>query len=323
VSAALRPSRVVILDDGYDHYEIETAILAGLPAELVLRPCRGQADAVLAAIADADAVLVRESPINAEALAAAPRLKGIVRYGIGTDNIDRATATSRRIVVANVPDYGTEDVADHALALLMAVARRVVSRDRHVRQGGWFVGTSEKIYRPMGKTLGLVGYGRIARTFERRMRAFGIGRVLVHDPFARTVDAVELVSMEHLCAQSDYISLHAPLSEATWHIISAERLALMRPQAILINTARGGLIDEAALIVTLKEGRIFGAGLDVFETEPPRPDNPLLGMSNVVLSDHAAWYSEESVADLQRKAAEEIVRILRGDRPSNWLNPWN
>ncbi|HRK23709.1 MAG TPA: C-terminal binding protein [Beijerinckiaceae bacterium] len=318
----LHPLRVVVVDDGYDSYDTERAVLAAAGATLELRPCRGQAERVVMAIADADAILVRESPVSAAAIAAAPRLRAIVRYGIGVDNVDRNAASERRIYVANVPDYGTEDVSDHALALLMAVARRIVTRDRAVRAGGWFTGSSEKMYRPFGRTLGLVGYGRIARAFERRMRALGVGRVLVHDPFADLPASAEAVTMERLCAESDYVSLHAPLTPATRHILNAARIALLKPTAIIVNTSRGPLIDEVALVEALSAGRIFGAGLDVFECEPPTRNNPLLTMTNVVLADHAGWYSEESVADLQKKAAEEVARILSGKPPRHWINPW-
>jgi D-3-phosphoglycerate dehydrogenase / 2-oxoglutarate reductase len=213
-------------------------------------------------------------------------------------------------------------VADHALALLLAVARRVVTRDRAVRAGGWYTGSSERMYRPAGKTLGLVGYGRIAQAFERRMRALGVKHVLVHDPFAVLPDTVEAASMEQLTARSDYVSLHAPLTEQTHQILSRDVIALMKPTAIVVNTSRGGLVDEQALGTALAAGRLFGAGLDVFEIEPPRPDNPLLTLSNVVLADHGGWYSEESMADLQRKATEEIVRVLGGNPPLNWINRW-
>lgn len=317
-----RSKRVVVIDDGYDHYDIERDLLAPLGAELVLAPCNGDPGAVAAAIGDADAVLVRESPITGAAIAASPRLAGIVRYGIGTDNIDIAEAARRRIYVANLPDYGTEDVSDHAMALLLAVARRIVTRDAYVRGGGWFTGSKEKIHRVAGKTLGLVGYGRIARAFERKMRGFGVSRILAYDPYAQLPAGVEAAAIEDICRKSDYVSLHAPLTPDTRHMLDAARLRLMKPTAIIVNTSRGALIDETALIEALRSGRIFGAGLDVFEDEPPARDNPLLGLPNVVLTDHAGWYSEESVAELQRKAAEAVREILLGRAPVNWVNRW-
>ncbi|MBQ0820358.1 C-terminal binding protein [Microvirga sp. HBU67558] len=315
--------RVTIIDDGYDQYDVEREVLARVGAEPMLVPCRGDAQAVVDAIRDADAVLVRESPVTAAAIAAAPRLKGIVRYGIGVDNIDRDAATARQIYIANVPDYGTEDVSDHAMALLLAVARRVPSRDAYVRGGGWYSGSREKMHRLAGKTLGLIGYGRIAQAFERKMRGFGISRVLASDPYADLPHGVEAASIEALCREADYLSLHAPLTPETRHLLNAEHLALLKPTAIIVNTSRGALIDEQALVAALQNGRVFGAGLDVLETEPPSTSNPLLKLPNVVLSDHAGWYSEESVAELQRKAAEEVARILSGQPPLNWTNRWS
>jgi D-3-phosphoglycerate dehydrogenase len=198
----------------------------------------------------------------------------------------------------------------------------VVTRDAFVRGGGWFSGTAERMYRLAGRTLGLVGYGRIARALERRMRGFGVTRVLVHDPLAELPDGVEPVSVDVLCREADVVSLHAPLTSRTRQIIDAGRLRLMKPTGILINTSRGGLLDEAALAAAIRDGRLFGAGLDVLDIEPPSPDNPLLKLPGIVLSDHTGWYSAESVAELQRKAAQEVARILSGERPVNWLNVW-
>jgi D-3-phosphoglycerate dehydrogenase len=315
--------RVVVIDDGYTDYEAERAALASVGARLDVRACGGDAASLLHELDDAQVLLVRESRIDAAAMAALPRLRGIVRYGIGVDNIDLAAAAQRRLFVANVPDYGTEEVADQALALLLAVVRRVATRDAAVRAGAWNVAAREPMYRIAGKTLGLVGYGRIARAVERRLRGFGVERVLVHDPFAGSLPAgVQAVTLDALCQDSDFISLHAPLTPQTRHAIDARRLALMRPTAVLVNTARGPLIDEAALADALRRGALLGAGLDVFEHEPLPAASPLHGLANVVLSDHTGWYSQESVRDLQAKAAAQAVRMLRGEPPLHWLNPW-
>ncbi len=315
--------RVVVIDDGYAGYEAERAALASVGARLEVCACGGDAGARLAELDGAQVLLVRESRIDAAAIAALPQLRGIVRYGIGVDNIDLAAAAQRRVFVANVPDYGTEEVADQALALLLAVARRVVTRDGAVRAGAWNVAAREPMYRIAGKTLGLVGYGRIARAVERRLRGFGVERVLVHDPFAQALPAgVQAVPLDALCQGSDFISLHAPLTPQTRHAIDARRLALMRPTAVLVNTARGPLVDETALADALRRGALLGAGLDVFEHEPLPAASPLHGLANVVLSDHTGWYSQESVRDLQAKAAAQAVRMLRGEPPLHWLNPW-
>jgi D-3-phosphoglycerate dehydrogenase len=313
---------VAVVDSGYDSYDIERRILAPFDAEVVLRACDRDESKVVEAVRDADAVLVRESPVTARAVAGMTCCKAIVRYGIGVDNIDQAAARERRIYVANVPDYGAEEVSDQAVALLLAVVRRVAARDRAVRTGAWNVSRNEKMYRVAGHTLGLVGYGRVARTFERKMRGMGVERVLIYDPFVRDAAGAEVVGLDTLCREADYVSIHAPLTPETHHLIDAGRLGLMKPTAILVNTARGPLIDEAALIAALRERRIFGAGIDVYESEPPRPDHPLFLLDNVVLSDHNGWYSEESVAELQTKAAQEVARVFRGEPPQHWLNRW-
>jgi D-3-phosphoglycerate dehydrogenase len=319
-----KPLHVVVLDDGYESYATEQSILAEIGATLILKPCHNDAAAVAAALVDADAALVRESPVTAAAIAGAHRCKAIVRYGVGVDGVDRAAAAERKIYVANVPDYGAEEVSDHAMALLLAVARYVVRRDREVRNGAWNVSSQEKMYRIAGRTLGLVGYGRIARTVERKMRGMGIGRVLVTDPYLNPGEklTVEPVDLKTLCAESDYISLHTPLTEETRHIIGKREIGLMKPTAILVNTARGPLIDEKALIDALQHKAIAGAGLDVFEREPLPAGSPLIRLENVVLSDHTAWYSEESVEELQSKAAMEVLRVLKGERPLHWVNRW-
>lgn len=314
------PRRVVVLDDGYPGYDTEAAIIAAAGAELLLRPCRGDAARAAAEMADADAVLVRETPVDAAAIART-RAKVIVRYGVGYDNIDTAAASARGIAVCNVPDYGTEEVSDHALALLLSAIRRIAEADRRVRAHGWGVPMDRKVYRIRGGTLGLVGYGRIGAAFHRKAAGLGYARVLVHDPFLRAApDGAELASLDTIAAEADAISLHAPLTNATRHIIGRAFLAQVKPTLVLVNTARGGLVDEAALVAALAEGRLLAAGLDVYESEPLRQDSPLRGLDNVVLTDHAAWYSEQAIADLQRKAAEEVARALRGEKLLHQVN---
>jgi D-3-phosphoglycerate dehydrogenase len=324
VQTKLEQKRVVAIDGGYESYEVERRILAEINAEFMVDPCDGDAARIEVATSDADAVLVRESLINAETIARMRHCRIIARYGIGVDNIDLTAARERRIYVANVPEYGTEEVSDHALALLLSVARRTVTRDRAVREGAWNLSPGEKMYRITGKTLGLVGYGRIARALERKMRGLGVARVLVYDPLIEpsVITGAEHVSLDALCTQSDFISLHAPLTHGTSHLVDSVHFALMKPTTIVVNTARGGLIDETALVEALRSNSIFGAGIDVFEREPPKSDHPLLKLSNVVLSDHTAWYSQESVTDLQAKAAEEVVRVLKGEQPKHWVNRW-
>jgi len=314
--------RVVIVDGGYDSYDRERAELEPLGATVALEDCRGDMAALRASVADADAVLIRTTPVDAETIAAMPRCRAMVRYGVGVDSIDLVAARDAGIKVANVPDYGIEEVSDQAVALLLAVNRQIPRRDRTLRGGGWDFATPEPVYRLHGATVGIVGCGRIARAFRRKMAGFEPGRVLVHDPvLSDRPDDVEPADFETLCTASDYISLHCPLTPATHHLVDARVMATMKPGVVLINTARGDLIDEAALADTLDAGQVRGAGIDVFETEPPPHDHPLFGKENVVLSDHRGWFSEQAIADLERKAAQEVRRVLEGGDPVNWVNP--
>ena len=314
--------RVVAIDDGYDAYDQETKLIEAQGAKFFLRPCKGDTSRVLKAVADADVVLVRETPMPAIVIAEMDRCKAIIRYGIGVDNIDQDAARKRQIMVANVPDYGIDEVSSQAVALALSVSRHILVHDRDVRSGRWSTGVTAPMYRWRGRTLGLIGYGRIARMTHEKLAGFGFDRVLVHDPSAVFPVGVQQASVDEICAQADLISLHAPLTSSTRHLINAERLSLMRATAILINTARGGLIDLDALATTLLEKKILGAGLDVFDPEPPDISHPIFGLNNVVVTNHIGWYSQEAMRDLQRKAAEEAVRVLCGHPPKNWLNPW-
>ena len=313
---------VIVVGHGYDDYRTEEAILRPHGVGRI-----AQVDPDDPSLADhlarAEAIMVRETPITAAHLAAAPKLRVIVRYGIGVDSVDLAAARERRIYVANVPDYGSEDVSDHALALYLALQRRVVTRDRAVRQGVWNVGQAEVMRRTGTLCFGLVGYGRIARAFHRKIAALGVRDVLVHDPVLTTApEGTELAALDAIAERADVISLHAPLTDATRHMIDAAFLARMKPGAILVNTARGGLVDEQALVEAVKAGRIR-AGLDVFEAEPPGPDHPLFALQDVVLSDHTGWYSETSVEELQSGAAKEVARVFEGREPDSWVNRWD
>jgi D-3-phosphoglycerate dehydrogenase / 2-oxoglutarate reductase len=312
---------VVAIDDGYAAYDQEESLLAEAGARFALRPCLRDEAAAQAAVRDADVVLVRESPVSRKVIEAMEHCQAIIRYGIGVDNIDQAAASQRRIQVANVPDYGTDEVSSHAVALALGIARHLNLHNAEVRAGRWSTGVLQPMVRWRGRTLGLVGFGRIARMTLEKLQGFGFGRVLVYDPTADVPPGVEKTDMDSLCAQADVISLHAPLNPQTRHLIDARRLALMRSTAILVNTARGGLVDTDALYEALKERRILGAGLDVFEHEPPGA-HPLLQLSNVMVTNHMGWYSEESMRELQRKTAEEAVRVLRGHPLLHWLNRW-
>jgi D-3-phosphoglycerate dehydrogenase / 2-oxoglutarate reductase len=313
---------VVAIDDGYDRYDQEETILGAAGARFELRPCRRDPQATIAAVRDAAVVLVREGPVPRAAIEAMRLGRAVIRYGIGVDNIDQQVARERKIVVANVPDYGTDEVATQTVALALAAARHVRLHDNEVRSGRWSTGVLRKMYRLRGRTLGFVGYGRIARRTHEMLAGFGFGRTLVHDNHPALPAGCEAADVDEICREADLISLHVPLTPATRHLIDARRIALMRPTAIVVNTARGGLIDMDALAAALATGAIHGAGLDVLEHEPPDPKHPLLALDNAVITNHIGWYSEEAMRDLQRLAAEEAARVLRGERPLHWLNPW-
>ncbi len=315
-----------MIEPGYDNYAIEREILAEFVSQIQVVPEGMESDRKGELLKDADAVLVREAIVDEALMDQMERCRVIVRYGIGVDNIDLEAARKRKIAVANVPRYGADEVSSHAVALLLAVSRWIVRRDRDVRTGVWGVGALEPIDSFKDMDLGIVGFGAIARAFLEKMRPFGFKKIWVHDP-ALTAEEIEAhqaekASIETLCKHAEVISLHAPLTEQTRHMIAADQFELMRPRTIIVNTGRGPLIDERALLRALTSGKIRGAGIDVFENEPPDRSHPLFELNNVVVSDHAAWYSERSIAELQRNAAGEVRRVFAGKDPTSWLNPW-
>jgi D-3-phosphoglycerate dehydrogenase len=314
--------KVALLNVNYPDYVHETEILAPYDARITHYDTGGDLTAAITAARDADAVMTRETELPQAFIDSLERCRVIVRYGVGVDNINLAAARKRRIYVANVEDYGTEVVAEHTLALMFAAARRIVSRDAGVRRGRWDVGAAEPMFSFAGKTLGVVGCGKIGRAFIRKVSGLGFARVLAYDPFVTETQGAVMTDLDTLFAQSDVVTLHTPLTPQTHHLVDAARLAQMKPTAVLVNAARGPLVDEAALVQALKQGQIFAAGLDVFEDEPPRADNPLFALDNVVLSDHTGWYAVESLARLQSGGAQEVARVFAGGVPKSWVNPW-
>jgi len=310
--------KVLIADSRYPAHDEERAVLAEIDAEVIVE--RSDDEGRIASLAgDIDGLIVNLAPITAEVVAAMNKCKCVSRYGVGYDNVDAAALKEKGIFLANVPDYCGEDVSDHAMALFMDCVRKVSRKDRLVRRGKWNLTGVQEVYRIAGKTFGFVGYGMIARVFHRKLAGFDLARVLVADPFVSAADAekagAELVELDELCRQADYISVHAPLLPATKGLIGPEQFDLMKPTAILVNTSRGPLIDEAALIDALKGGKIACAGLDVFSAEPLPDDSELRKLENVTLTDHAGWYSVESMVELKTKAARNIVDAIRKGRP--------
>ena len=313
---------VAVTDHVFAHLEVERELLARAGLELRFTSNARTVGEVRAATAGAVGVLNCYAPMPAEVIASLDRCRVIARYGIGLDTIDLAAATAKGIVVTNVPDYCMDEVSDHALALILSLARGIVRLDRSVHAGGWTL-SEATLHRIPGRTLGLVGFGRIARRVATKAAAFGF-RIVATDPFvpgdAMRNAGVEPRELDALLSESDVVSIHAPLTDASRYLIGAPELAHMKPGAILVNTSRGGLVDTAALRDALAAGSLGGAGLDVFETEPLETDDPLLRRADVVITPHASFYSEESVAELQRKAAEQVVAALSGDRPPYAVN---
>jgi D-3-phosphoglycerate dehydrogenase len=254
-----------------------------------------------------------------------PKLKVAVRGGIGVDNIDLDAATKAGVVVCNVPDYCIHEVANHAFAMLLALNRKLIPLDRGARDGNPpSVRMMPYTGRLAGETLGLVSFGNIARAVARRAAGFEM-RVIAYDPYVYPDDAkalgVDLVSLPELLTESDYVSVHTPLTPATRGLIGADELSLMKPSAYLILTSRGGLVDEAALAEALRDKRLAGAGLDVWEKEPPGTDHPLLKFDNVVASTHVASYSEIAEVERRRKHAHAAADVLDGTMPRSLVNP--
>ncbi len=300
----------------------ERRILGEVDAEVVPVPCTTAAE-LTEAVRGAHALMVSNVPVTADVITAMPECRAIVTASIGFDHVDLAAATARGIPVANVPDFCAREVANHTMGLLLTCARKIVPLNNALHAGRW----DRTMFPPMssiyGETLGLIAFGRIARQVALRARAFDLN-VLAHDPYVDAATAaefgVELVPLDELLRRSDFVSVHAPRTPATHHLLGSREFALMKPTAMIFNTGRGGVIDEQALAQALQAGEIAGAGLDVFEQEPIAADNPLLGMENVVLTPHAGGYSEESIRTVRRRAAEEVARILRGERPHNLVN---
>jgi D-3-phosphoglycerate dehydrogenase / 2-oxoglutarate reductase len=266
-----------------------------------------------------DALLVQDTPIDAAFIGRLRRCRVLGLYGAGVDNADVGAARRRGLTVVHVPDYGTEEVADHALCLLLACARGLAPLGASLRAGAWDYGAAARpLHRLKGRTLGVVGLGRIGRRLAAKARALEL-RVLGTDPVVGPADAaaagIDWRPLPDLLAASDFVSLHAPLVPATEGLIGRAELALLKPGAYLINVARGGLVDESALLEALDESRLAGAGLDVLAVEPAPAGHPLIGHPRVVMTPHSAWYSEEAMRDLQRLLAEDVLRVLRGEPP--------
>ncbi len=321
-----RPLKVYVIQgrSGRDYADCQAA-LDRVPAQMVSLPFIGDADEVIARARDADALIISSSPVTRRVMESLEGVKAVMRTGVGYDVIDVAAATELGVVVINVPDVWIREVANHALALLLAWNRKIVTLDREVRAGVWSSRIPGAVTGSLhGETVGIVGLGNIGSAFARRIAALET-RVIACDPY---VDAarfealgVERVSLDELAARSDYVSVHALLNAETRGLINEAFFRRMKPTACLVNTSRGPVVDEAALARALQEGRLAGAALDVFEEEPLPADSPLRRMEAVILTPHAAYFSSPAVAQVPRRCGEEIARLLLKERPLNVVNP--
>jgi len=307
---------IAITDSPFPSLDPAKKVLARLDPEYRMAKSP-VAEEILAVARDADAILVTYAKLPGELLRQLTRCKAIGRFGLGVDNIDLPAAKALSIAVNYVPDYCLREVSDHAMALLLALARKVTLANTLVQSGRWEVPPLVPLRRLEGQVFGLIGFGNIPRTLAPKARAFGL-KVLAHDPYvadeALRAAGVEGVSFDDLLARSDFISVHAPLLPTTRGLMNAAAFAKMKKGACLINTARGPLVDEAALAAALDSGHLGGAALDVVTTEPLSKESPLLGRDNVILTPHTAFYSVEALEELQSKCASDVARVLSGEK---------
>ena len=314
---------VVYTDNGFGDTEIERQLVEAAGGKLIAHQCRTEEE-VLFLSRDADALLVQWAPITAKVIdCLAPNCRLIVRIGIGVDNVDLEAARERDIDVCNVPDYCTDEVADHTMALALSLLRQIGQTDSRTRRGQWSITPDRPIAAFSSQNFVTVGFGRIAQAVLERARGFRFRLGAVDPNLADDVfnDAgVTRLSLDEAFRRADVLSLHCGLSDETYHLVNDARIGMMKPSAVVVNTSRGGLVDPRALAGALATGRIAGAGLDVYEQEPLPEKSPLRSCPNTLLTSHVAWYSTDSIIRLRELAAREIVRYINGERPLHIVN---
>ena len=312
--------KVVVTDYTYENLDIERKILARPDIELKDYQYRDAAH-VKEITADCDVLVTQYADINREVIENLAHCRMIIRYAIGVDNIDLAAASERGIPVVNVPDYGIDEVSTYAVTLLLCAARKIPQTIDMIRRAEWNYAITKPMYRTAGKTVGLIGFGRIPRAVAKKLSGFDM-QILAYDPFVSEESAkelgVKLVSFEELVCQSDYISVHCPLTAQTHHIVNEDVLRAMKKTAFLINTSRGATVDTEALYRACRD--IAGAAIDVTEQEPLPAGSPLRTLNNLIITPHIAWYTEEAIATLKEKLAQEIIRVYEGGQPVNIVN---
>lgn len=315
--------RVAVTDYVFPDLELEKQILAEVGAELVAAQSKTKQDCV-GIVTRADAVLnTYFGPIDAEIMDAMPDCRVIVRYGVGVDTVDIPAATARGIMVANVPDYCVDEVSDQAVAMTIALLRKLPEADRMVRAENWALADLKPMSRLNVLTIGIIGMGRIGKAIATKLAPF-TPHLIYHDPYVASDALPNLtgVELDELYHTADAIIIQAPSTPQTRHMLNADAFAAMQRSPVIVNCARGDLIDTDALVAALQQGQVSGAGLDVIEGTPPLPpDHPLLGFQNVILTPHSAWFSADALHTLQRFGAMEVARVLRGERPKHLCNP--
>ena len=314
--------KVVVTDHLFSSLDEERKVFGQMDTELVEGQCRDEEE-TLAVSRDADAILNTYAPMTEKVIEALEKCRVIVRFGIGVDNVAVDAATRKGVMVANTTDYCIDEVADQAMAFLLACARGLFPSAKVAREAVWDFQRVPRLTRIRGQTLGLLGVGRIGSAVAARAKGFGL-RIIGHDPYlsdeAVRQIGVQLVDLDTLLKESDFVSIHLPLNSETAGMFGEAALGKMKPTAFLINVARGKIVNQAALCQALQQGRVAGTALDVLETEPPRPDDPILQLSNVILTPHSAWYSEQSRADMRRRAVGQVVSVLKGELPYSLVN---
>lgn len=314
---------VLVTDYAWENLEAEKKILSKVGADLVIAPS-DQEEKLVELAKEIDGILTCWAKVTAKVVKVAKRCKVIGRYGIGVDNIAVEEATRAGIIVTNVPSYCVDEVSDHAMALLLSCARKISFYDRAIKKGHWDLQAGNKMFRLAGKTLGLIGFGKIARAMVAKAKALGL-HVITFDPYISEKDAREygvvLTSFDRLLSSADFISVHVPLTKSTYKLLGEEVFRKMKNTAYVVNTSRGAVIDTEALVRAVRENWIAGAGLDVLPQEPPDISDPLLSQENIVLTPHAAFCSVESLVNLQRTAAKQVAGVLSGEKPEYIVNP--
>jgi len=315
--------RITTTECDHDAFDVEQAVADDAGAELVVAQATDD-DTLVANCLDADGILVQYAQITGDVMDRLPRLRAIGRYGVGVDSVDVDAATARGIAVCNVPDYGTEAVSDHAIALALSVARGIPRLDRGVRAGSFDLVAVRPLYQTRERVFGVLGLGRIGTATARK--AAGLGYEVIGYDSALPAGVTEhhgvrVVTLDELLRRAQVLSVHTPLTDETRGLVGAAEIATMRADAIVVNTARGGIVDTDALVAALREGRLAGAGIDCHTAEPIPADDPLTTFDNVVLTPHLAWYSEESYTELKHRTIANVVDVLAGRRPRDILNP--